>query len=201
MILAELQEYLGSNYEPHKLVWTPDAERAALADWRKFEKDKEALYLYARRETHGDWWLPHLAFVRENLGRGDALDVHAATGWAGMTWAAAFADYQTKPLEFLRWRLKQAKDKRPVYDLKGEIPLYPLAVCLDGVWRYERPDEFIEWLAGMGSAVIIALDARQVEAPALMEWIMDEYDLIAYRNVNHYVHLVAFATGTISEGE
>jgi len=199
----ELAIHLGKNFESGHLVWnTPKLERAleGFKDWHAFQNDKEALYLYARREDNDAAWLPHIAFVREVNAMfaetKDALDFMCATGWNGLRCGAtAFADYKTRCSRFWAWRLKLRKSKAPVYDLsKDAVPVYPLVVCYDAAHRFEDPLDLVAMLAQRGEFVVMDADSRQVDALALVETIGDAYHIINHKVVNHYVHLIAFKT-------
>ena len=121
----ELSLHLGKNFESGHLVWTSARLARTLEefkDWYAFQNDKEALYLYTRREDNDKDWLPHITFVREVQAMQpqtkDALDFMCATGWNGMRFGAvAFADYKTRCSEFLRRRVKRRNLDVPVYDL------------------------------------------------------------------------------------
>jgi len=206
----ELATHLGKNFESGHLVW--DATKLtrtleAFKDWYAFQNDKEALYLYTRRETNDLAWLPHIAFVREVQAAQpqtkDALDFMCATGWNGMRFGAtAFADYKTRCSDFLRQRVKRRNLDVKVYDLgKDAVPIYPCVVCFDAAHRFEDPLDLVATLAQLGEFVVMDADSRQVDALALVDVIGDAYHIINHRVVNHYVHLVAFLTDAQIEEE
>lgn len=194
----ELAAYLGpNNYESNKMVWIEAADRWFVHhDIDKFQADKDSLYAYAYREN-ADWWQPHLAFVRGVKPEGTVLDYHCATGWLGLQYGAtAFADYQTRCLTYLKARLKTRRLKSDVYVLgKDEIPLHDAVVCFDALWRYADPLAFVAELAELGSLVVLDADSRDVNAADLLETVWERYEMVGYQTVNHYVHLMAFATG------
>jgi len=198
---VELAQYLGpNNYESNKLVWLDGADRQWLHyDVDKFQTSKEALYLYTYREN-AEWWQPHLAFVRGVKPDGSMLDYHCATGWLGLQYGAtAFADYQTRCLTYLKARLKARRQKADVYELGKDddaIPLFDAVVCFDALWRYEDPLAFIIELTFIAKLVVLDADSRDVEGVAdLLKTVRERYEMVSYQNVNHYVHLMAFATG------
>jgi len=199
--IAELAAYLGKNYEPSKLNWPHERLMQELArhkgNWLAFQRSREALYLYARREDNDEWWLPHLHFlneVRAERRPGTVLEAHAVTGWFGVRAGAdAYADYQSKATEFLHWRLKLHKSKAQVYDLgKGAIPRHGLAFAFNAAHLYADPLELVDRLASLGSIGVLDLDGRRLDAPATVARIGERYDIFKMKTVNYYAWLVAF---------
>jgi len=202
--IQDLAAYLGKEYQSGKLAWPHERVVKELAkyknDWRAFQRDKEALYLYARREDNDEWWLPHLHFlneVRAERKPATLLALHAVTGWFGVRAGAdAYADYQTRCTEFLRWRLKRHKSKATVYDLsKGEIPPHDMAFAYDAAHLYADPLELAARLASVARLCVLDLDGRRLDAPATVERIGERYEIFKVKTANVYAWLVAFDAG------
>ena len=223
MIVEELAQYLGKNYQPGKLTWTMEHAAALVRGWDDFgafqQREKEVLYLLAQVERD-EWWWPHGAFLREVLSvyhRGGSslsiLEYPAGIGSFGLALAemgyeVAFADYQGKPAEFLRWRLKRRKVNWPVYDAeKDEIHHRDVAVSFWTAQRYppEQQWKFINDLAEYAGLIVMDLDGRwaslpcfhAVDGPALVEQIVQKYEVLVHKVVNQFVHLVVFKTGIV----
>jgi hypothetical protein len=119
----------------------------------------------------------------------------------GYSYVPAFADYQTKSLPFLKWRLRQRGLKTDLFDLdKDDIPFYPLVICFDALERYEPEQQpaLVDRLAGLGRTVIFNADSRDVEVPALLEQVKER--LVKHRVVNVYVNLIAFRSEEFKNG-
>ena len=205
----ELAAFLGeSNYEARKMLWTPQLENEALRgvefpSVQAFQDTKESLYLYTVREW-AEWWIPHMEYIRDRIAPpATVLDYHAATGWIGLAMRPGLqvhhADYQTRCLDFLRWRLKSRGGNGEVYNLEDGAPpqVFDAVVAIDAVWRYKDPMGFIDNLAQFGLILVLDLDSRLVyDIGKVLAHVSERYKVIDHKTVNHYVNLVAIRTGT-----
>lgn len=204
----ELANFLGpNNYEARKMLWTPAMENSALrADFpsvEAFQDTKESLYLYTVREW-SEWWIPHREFIRDRITPpAKVLDYHSATGWMGLDLrdgiAVDYADYQTRCLDFLRWRLASRHGGGEVYDLEEGVPsrVFDAVVAMDTVWRYKDPCGFIDELAKFGAILVLDLDSRLVyDVGEVLAYVSERYEVIVHEVKNHYVNLVSIRTGT-----
>lgn len=197
----ELREYLGQKWEPQWTVWNADKlnkEVSGYADWWDFyRRSKYAVYLLANAIVD-EWREPHLTFVRETMRACPVLDYHAGVGgfslrlYDGYGYEPAFADYQTKSIPFLKWRLKKRGLKADVWDLdKNDLPSYPLVICFDAIERYgDTQAELIDRLAELGQTVVVSADSRYVDVAAVLAHIGER--LMKHKVVNVYVNLIAY---------
>jgi hypothetical protein len=192
-IREELAEYLGNNYESHKLHFSNTKLEQMLdkygGDWSKFEQDKESLYYYVWRDWE-EWWLPHLTFARENIPPGaSVLDYQAGVGQFGLHlvdhygMSVGFAEGKNKPGDFLRWRLKQRGVKEKVQLLDDAAP-QDVVMAFGVAGRYGDELEFINHLSSFGDLLIFDLDSRQSDVPQLES-------IVNHRIVNGCVNLIA----------
>lgn len=210
-IREEMAEYLGpNNWQPGALAHN-DVKMAEVmrgyASLAAFQDSKDGLHHWAWRELQ-DWWLPMVSFAAEYTpAHATLLDYHAATGWVGLRVpgrAVAFADYQTRCSDFLRWRLERRGLEAEFCDLNsGEPERADAVVCIGALGAYP-PDaqwDFVQKLAGLGDVVALGLDRRYrgwplcypVDAGGLLGQIRETYPVRAERVLHDgNVYMVAF---------
>jgi hypothetical protein len=210
-IVAELQEYLGNNYDPRLMVWN-DAklrrEMTAARTMRQWLNSKAAVHYHACKAKDA-WILPHIQFAHENLAPGmSVLDYHARAGEFGLGlregYRLSFADSKGRLMTFLKQRVKTRGLDAKVYDVdKDNIPPHDAVMAFDAVPLYEPGEQwvFIQRLATLGRRVIINIDKRNLEMDGftypvdwtqLMDKIAQEYHVIVAKESNYYVNLLAF---------
>jgi 2-polyprenyl-3-methyl-5-hydroxy-6-metoxy-1,4-benzoquinol methylase len=115
----------------------------------------------------------------------------------------AFADFDSKCTEYLKWRLKRRGLDTPVYDVeKNNIPRFPLVVSFDVVEHIEDQWAFLQRLAELGQTVVVSLIDRPlmrglhhlVDVTGLESQIKDKYGILSAKTYNEIVRIVAFKT-------
>lgn len=217
--VLELETYMRSDFKRAKLL---GGDAMVIEEARQFEtptefyKGSEAYLYHLTAYNLTDWKAPYYQFTREVAPACGVLDYGCGIGADGLALRefgygpVAFADYQSKCTQYLRWRLKKRGIEADVYDVEqDDIPAFPLVVSFD-VIEHVPPDEqwpFIQRLAELGQVVVLnmiskpsAYDAigihHPVDVPALLERVREEYLLMRHHIANHWVNLVAFRTNT-----
>ena len=163
---AELEDYLGSRYDPRRLVahqHEVDSERNAAPDEDTFYRTSEA-YLYdltafAMSGTKA----PYLAELCSAVPPGSrVLDYGCGIGADGLRLAAAgydvaFSEFDNPSAAFLRWRLERRRLACPVYDLDvDDAPSgFDVAFSFDVIEHVEDPFAFLAALERRARLVMV----------------------------------------------
>jgi SAM-dependent methyltransferase len=207
----ELAEYLGDAYDPSLLTGN---DALVMDEFRRYHSAEEfykrnTIYLYHLTVFgQSDWKQPFYQFVREVSQPCRMLDYGCGIGADGLALAEsgyipAFADYESKCTDYLKWRLKRRELVTTVYDIeKDNIPRFPLVVSFDVIEHAEEQWSFLCRLAELGRVVVVNLTKRPplrglhfpVDAAGLEARIGSEYQILSAKTYNEIVRVVAFRT-------
>lgn len=209
--LAELQAYLGEDFDPDLLAGHQhhvDAERERAVDEDVFYRTSR-MYLYdltvfAMSGTKA----PYIAdLLAEIPAAASILDFGCGIGGDGLRLAEAgyqvsFADFKNPSTEYLRWRLRQRGTDADVFDLdEDEIPSgFDAAYSFDVIEHVEDPFAFLAELEQRADVIAVNFleedpsDTdlhRPLPIPALLDHAA-ESGLLRYRKYHGRSHFVVY---------
>jgi hypothetical protein len=164
--LAELEEYLGDDYDHARLQryeQAVDEELAQVGDEAQFYRTSQ-MYLYnltafAMTRTK-EPYLRDLTDVIEPGAR--ILDYGCGIGSDGLAlleagYQVGFADFDNPSTAYLRWRLRKRGLEAPVYDLDSRPPEpgWDAAYSFDVIEHVEDPFAFLATLEGLATLVVV----------------------------------------------
>jgi SAM-dependent methyltransferase len=165
--LAELQRYLGDDFDAAKLAShgaLVEAEERAATDERAFYRSSQA-YLYDLTAfAMSGTKRPYLRDLRTLVPPGASiLDHGCGIGADGLRLAelgyrVAFADFDNPSTAYLRWRLAQRGIDTEVYDVEGHVPGgFDAVVSFDVIEHVADPVEYLRELESRGGLVVLNL--------------------------------------------
>lgn len=170
--IAELQQYLGDEYDPQMLLHHTaevDREAEAAPDEQEFYRSSR-IYLYDL--TMFATWGTKDPYVRMLLRHvpegGHLLDYGCGIGADGVRlmevgYRVSFADFDNPSVEYLRWRLKRRGLTAAIYDVeRDEIPGgFDAAYSFDVIEHVEDPAGFLDRLEQRARVVAVNLLAPE----------------------------------------
>ncbi len=210
--LAELQEYLGADFDRAMLVNHVSAvedEEEAAGDESTFYRTSQAylydLTVFAMSPTK----LPYHRVVRRLVPPGARLlDYGCGIGADGLRfieqgYRVDFADFDNPSTEYLAWRLRDRGLSAAIHDVDGEVPGgYDLVYCFDVIEHLDDPVAHLERLESLADIVVVNFLAptphdthvhKDLDIPALLRRCAD-LGLRHYRIHHGRSHLVAYST-------
>lgn len=208
--LAELQDYLGEDYDERLLQGhqqAVDAEEHAAADELTFYRTSRAylydLTVFAMSGTKR----PYRSMVRRLTPPGARLlDYGCGIGSDGLRLRAAgydvsFADFANPSTDYLRWRLARRGLDAPVHDVERDVPGgHDLVYCFDVLEHVDDPFGLLARLESLADLVVVNLleptaDDVHVHKPLPVRALLDHIlarGLVSYRLHHGRSHLVAY---------
>lgn len=210
--LAELEEYLGADFDRQRLVrWQEavDEELARVGDEATLYRTSQ-MYLYnltafAMSATK----LPYLRDLADLVGPGArVLDYGCGIGSDGLLlleagYEVGFADFANPSTEYLRWRLAKRGFDAPVYDLDRTPPPagWDAVFAFDVIEHVADPFELLGRLEDLGRLVAVNLlepganepevHQHELPIPALLDHVKRKR-LRRYRLYHGRSHLVLY---------
>jgi len=166
--LAELKEYLGQDYDEHRLErWDSlvEDELEQVGDEATLYRTSKAylydLTVFAMSGTK----VPYLELLQRHVPRGGRiLDYGCGIGADGLRllergYDVAFADFDNPSTHFLRWRLQRRGVEAPVYDVeRDEIPAgFDATFAFDVIEHVEDPFAFVGRMESVARLVAVNL--------------------------------------------
>lgn len=172
--ILELIEYLGDDFDLAKLT---GKDALVIEEAAKYETPEQfykegTVYLYHLTLFNADKWkAPIYETLRKTIEPCAVLDYGCGIGGDGLNmmrfgFSPAFADFNTRCTDFLRWRLARRNLSAPVYDIeKDEVPRYPLVISFD-VLEHIEPEKqwaFLDRLGELGRLVAVSMPMKEAE--------------------------------------
>lgn len=212
---AELQAYLGDQYDPAALrghAAAVDAERDGAVDEETFYRTSHA-YLYDLTAfSMAGTKAPYLAELRALVPRGARLlDYGCGIGADGLRlledgYRVTFADFANPSTEYLRWRLQRRGAEAPVVDLdRDDLPAdFDVAYSFDVIEHVNDPFAFLANLEARAGLVAVNLleedpDDTELHRTLPVRAILDHATrrgLVRYRRYHGRSHLVIYRSST-----
>jgi GT2 family glycosyltransferase len=211
--LEELRDYLGDNFDVHKL-WSHrdgvEQEMETFRDEADFYRTSQA-YLYDLTAfAMWDTKLPYRRVLESLVPRGASLlDYGCGIGTDGLRlirrgYRVSFADYANPSADYLKWRLARRGLDAPVFDLDAEVPGgFDAAFSFDVIEHVTDPFSFLSGLEQRAAVVMVNLleedqTDTHIHRPLPIDAILDRAQrkgLLHYRVYNQRSHLVAYRSG------
>jgi GT2 family glycosyltransferase len=208
--LAELQEYLGDDYDHSKLErhqQLVDDEEHAAPDEATFYRTSTA-YLYDLTAfAMSGTKRPYRRMIRRVVPPGARLlDYGCGIGSDGLRllddgFDVEFADFTNPSTDYLRWRLARRGRTAAVHDVDQDLAGgYDLVYCFDVVEHIDDPFSFLARLESLADVVVVNFleptpDDVHVHKPLPVGALLDHVvrrGLISYRKHHGRSHLVAY---------
>lgn len=173
MGIEELRFYLAFNGKEWNAVWAGGHDETVLGEWNRFmSQGKTGEQFYRESETmlyHGvffgedQWKIPYRQLVQETMpARATILDYGCGVGSDGIKFAemgydVSFADYQSKCLEFLKWRIELRDWQTKVYPDFQIDSKFDLVFAFDVLEHSQTPEQVLVEMEKLGGKVAVNL--------------------------------------------